>query len=290
MGAIGIPIGAPLPEGPRGTRDTSRPWSRLVGFLHVARGLSGRTLNDAFLLRSCSFLLLLAAWYLVVSLPGLQRFPDPPAVFRAAAALEAGPFLVEAVRSLLRVGAGFVLASLVGIPLGIAIGHWRTIRYLVFPAVEVLRPIPPIAWIPLSILFFVHIESQIIFLTFYGPFFPIVYNTISGVSGVDTNLIRASRSLGANEWQVFRRIVLPASLPHVFTGLAVAMGITWLMLIAAEMIAARGGLGYLTWEAYTTFNYAMIFVGMGAIGILGALSSALIRLIGRKAMPWRSRF
>ena len=257
---------------------------------HRARGLARTIVNRAFLLRLCSPLILVALWYVLVSLPGLRRVPDPPAVFWTVVTLQKGLFLTEAVRSLLRVGAGFVLAALVGVPLGIVVGYSRTVRSVLFPIIEVLRPIPPIAWIPLSILFFVHVESQIVFLTFYGAFFPITYNTIAGVSGVDANLIRASRSLGANRWQVFRHIILPGSLPHIFTGLAVAMGVTWLMVIAAEMIASRGGLGYLTWEAYTTFNYPLILVGMASIGVIGALSSVLVRLIGRKAMPWRARW
>ena len=190
--------------------------------------------------------------------------------------------------TLVLVSVGVALA--IGIPVGIAIGCWRPVRHLAFPPVEILRPIPPIAWIPLSVLFFVHVESQIVFLTFYGAFFPIVYNTIAGVGAIDTRLVRAARSLGASEWHVFRYIVLPGTMPQIFTGLSVAVGVTWLMVVAAEMIAARGGLGYLTWEAYTTFNYPMIFVGMSAIGVLGALSSALLRWINRRVMPWRRRF
>ncbi len=240
-------------------------------------------------LQAASFVLLVMLWLALVSLPGLERVPGPGSVLRAALALSPGPFLAEAGRSLVRVGAGFVIAVLVGIPLGVAIGCWRPVRYLAFPPVEALRPIPPIAWIPLSILFFVSVEAQIIFLTFYGAVFPITYNTIAGVAGIDARLIRAARSLGASEWHVFRFIVLPGTMPHIFTGLSVAVGITWLMVIAAEMIAARGGLGYLTWEAYTTFNYPLIFVGMAAIGVLGALSSALLRWINRRIMPWRRR-
>lgn len=255
-------------------------------------GLAGRVRRQALetLLRAASLGLLLGLWVMVVLLPGLERVPGPLSVTRAALDLSPGPFLVEAGRSLFRVGAGFLLAAAVGIPLGLAIGLWPLVRALAFPPVEVLRPIPPIAWIPLSILFFVSAEAQIVFLTFYGALFPIVYNTIGGVGGIDRTLIRAARSLGASQWHVFRHIVWPGTMPHVFTGLSVAVGITWLMVIAAEMIATRGGLGYLTWEAYATFNYPMIFVGMAAIGVLGALSSALVRWVDRRIMPWRRRF
>jgi NitT/TauT family transport system permease protein len=252
----------------------------------LRRVFTGRTI----LLPACSFLILLGLWQLSVSLPTTRRIPGPLAVLQAMRTIDPALYGLEAVRSLLRVLAGFVIAAAVGIPLGIMIGSSRWIRELTFPAIEFLRPIPPIAWIPLSVLFFTRIESQIVFLTFYGAFFPILYNTMGGVASVDPAFVRAARSLGANSRQVFHRIVFPAALPSIFTGLTIAMGVTWLMVIAAEMIASRGGLGYLTWEAYTTLNYPLIFVGMGMIGIVGALSSVAIRLFGRRLMRWQRRF
>lgn len=253
------------------------------------RRLGRKLLTRDSLLRVCSFLILLGLWGLVVSLPTLRKIPGPLSVFQAVLTLDPKIYLTEAARSMSRVLAGFLIAAAAGIPLGIGIGYWKVFRDLTFPAIEFLRPVPPIAWIPLSILFFVNIESQIVFLTFYGAFFPIVYNTIGGVSGVDLALIRAARSLGANDRQVFRYIIFPGSLPSIFTGLTIAMGITWLMVIAAEMIATRGGLGYLTWEAYATLRYPNIFVGMGAIGIVGSLSSLMVRFVGNRVMRWRKR-
>jgi len=252
----------------------------------LRRVLTGRTA----LLQACSFLILLGLWQLAVSLPTTRRIPGPPAVLEAIRTIDLALYGLEAGRSLLRVLAGFVIAAAVGVPLGIMIGYSRWIRDLAFPAIEFLRPIPPIAWIPLSVLFFTRIESQIVFLTCYGAFFPIVYNTVGGVAGVDPAFVRAARSLGASSRQVFCRIVFPAALPSIFTGLTIAMGVTWLMVIAAEMIASRGGLGYLTWEAYATLNYPLIFVGMGMIGIVGSLSSVAIRLLGRRLMRWQRRF
>jgi NitT/TauT family transport system permease protein len=251
----------------------------------LRRVLTGRTA----LLQACSFLILLGLWQLAVSLPTTRRIPGPLAVLEAIRTIDLALYGLEAGRSLLRVLAGFVIAAAVGVPLGILIGYSRWIRDLAFPAIEFLRPIPPIAWIPLSVLFFTRIESQIVFLTFYGAFFPIVYNTVGGVAGVDPAFARAARSLGASSRQVFRRIVFPAALPSIFTGLTIAMGVTWLMVIAAEMIASRGGLGYLTWEAYSTLNYPLIFVGMGMIGIVGSLSSVTIRLLDRRLMRWQRR-
>ena len=273
---------------------TSTPLERVPEALPHARRVSLRRLGRKlltrdFLLGVCSFLILLGLWGLVVSLPTLRKIPGPVSMFQALLTLDPGLYVRAATRSFLRVLAGYLIAAGVGIPLGIGIGYWKVFRDLTFPAIELLRPIPPIAWIPLSILFFVNIESQIVFLTFYGAFFPIVYNTIGGVSGVDRNHVRAARSLGANDRQVFRYIILPGSLPSIFTGLTIAMGITWLMVIAAEIMATRGGLGYLTWEAYVTLNYPLIFVGMGAIGIVGSLSSLMVRLVGNRVMRWRTR-
>lgn len=247
-----------------------------------------RSLRDwRIVLRGGSLLLVVLVWTVLASLPAARKIPGPIAVLHAAIAVDAATYLRATGTSLLRVLAGFLLGAAVGIPLGIAIGYWRLFRDLTFPAIEFLRPIPPIAWIPLSILFFTNVEAQIVFLTFYGAFFPIVYNTVEGVAGVNRILVRAARSLGASELQVFRRIILPAAKPPIFTGLTIAMGVTWLMVVAAEMIAARGGLGLLTWEAYTTLNYPLIFVGMALIGVVGSLSSVVIRLIGRRTMRWQ---
>ena len=187
-----------------------------------------------------------------------------------------------------RVGLGFVIAGLVAIPLGVAVGYSQLVRDLVFPPVELFRPIPPIAWIPLAILFFPGVEWMIIFLTFYGAFFPIIYNTIAGVSGIRSNYIRAAKSLGASEWTVFWQIVLPAALPTIFTGLHIAISVAWLMVVAGEMIANRGGIGAMTWQAYQTTQYPLIFVGMAAIGVLGYLSSLAVRLVSLIVVRWES--
>lgn len=266
---------------------TTTPENKTSNALRL--GARARRLWKDLIFQATSLLLLLLAWQCLVYLPFLSQLPGPASVAKAALDVNLMPFLNDALRSMYRVAAGFGIAAAIGIPLGIAIGHWRLVHHVLFPIVEILRPIPPIAWIPLSVLFFVAIESQIIFLTCYGAFFPIVYNTIAGVSAIDLRLIRAARSLGASEWDIFRRIVLPGTMPQIFTGLSIAVGITWLMVVAAEMIAARGGLGYVTWEAYTTLNYPMIFVGMASIGVLGALTSTFLRWLDRRIMPWRKR-
>ena len=226
------------------------------------------------------------AWWFVSSLPTAIHIPSPFGAASAALRLDPRAFLSDMLLSTWRVWLGFIIAASVAIPLGVAIGYSPLVRDLVFPPVELFRPIPPIAWIPLAILFFPTAEWMIIFLTFYGAFFPIVYNTVAGVSGIRSNYIRAAKSLGASQWTVFWHVVLPAALPIIFTGLYIAVSVAWLMVVAGEMIANRGGIGAMTWEAYQTTQYPLIFVGMAAIGVLGYLSSLLIRLFARFIVRW----
>lgn len=181
---------------------------------------------------------------------------------------------------------GFTLASAIAIPLGLLMGRFRVLREIVFPICEVTRPIPAIAWVPMAIMLWPTNEESIVFITFLGSFFPILINTLQGMATVDPVLVRAGRCLGAGEAALFREVYLPASLPQIFTGLTVGMGVAWVSLIAAEMISGQFGIGYFTWEAYSLVQYSDIALGMITIGVLGLASSLAIRLLGRIAMPW----
>ena len=181
---------------------------------------------------------------------------------------------------------GYALAIVIGVPLGLLIGRYRVARDLLLPACEVLRPIPAIAWVPMSIMLWPNNEASIVFITFIGAFFPILLNTIHGVTALDSILLRAAHCLGANEAKLFWNVILPGALPQIFTGLAVGMGVAWVSLIAAEMISGQFGVGYFTWEAYSLVSYAEIALGMITIGVLGLLCSGAIRLAGHLAMPW----
>jgi NitT/TauT family transport system permease protein len=156
------------------------------------------------------------------------------------------------------------------------------------PIFEVLRPIPAIAWVPMSIMLWPTNEVSIVYITFLGSFFPILLNTIHGVTGFDPVLIRAARCLGAGEGRLFWNVILPGALPQIFTGLAVGMGVAWVSLIAAEMISGQFGVGYFTWEAYSLVNYAEIALGMITIGVLGLICSGAIQFVGSLLMPWSS--
>lgn len=236
--------------------------------------------------RVLSLGLFLLVWGLFSLLPWAVRVPSPLDVLNAALGLDMAEFVKDMGLSTGRVVAGFLLAAALGIPLGILIGTSRVARSLLFTPIELLRPVPPIAWIPLAILFFPKIEWMIIFLTFYGAFFPIVYNTVSGVAEVRSTYIKGAKSLGASQWTMFWQVILPAALPVIFTGLYIAIGVAWLMVVAGEMIANKGGIGALTWQSYQTTNYPMIFVGMAAIGVLGYASSLIVSGISKLIVRW----
>lgn len=213
--------------------------------------------------------------------------PTPFDVLRAALDLAASPKLrFHLFSSLYRIAVGFAFAVLVGVGLGLAIGRFALARATLLPPLEVLRPIPAVAWIPLAILMFPSSEGSMIYITFVGAVFPILLNTIHGVEAIDARLIASARSLGTREWRLFGEVILPAAAPAIVTGLSIGMGTCWFCLVTAEMISGQFGIGYYTWESYTVQNYANIIVGMLLIGALGMGSSALIRLAGRWLMPW----
>ena len=240
----------------------------------------------SFLLRCVSIIGFLLIWSLASMLPWAVQLPSPLEALGSALKLDPALLVTDMTLSAYRVAAGFTLAAIVGIPAGILIGYSQFMRDLLFLPVELFRPIPPIAWIPLAILFFPTAEMMVVFLTYYGAFFPIVYNTVDGVSNIRVTYIRAGKSLGASEWTLFWHVILPAALPVIFTGLYVAIGVSWLMVVAGEMIANKGGLGSMTWLSYQTGQYPRIFVGMALIGLLGWASSLVVRGIARLVMRW----
>ena len=218
-----------------------------------------------------------------------KNVPTPYEVLQQALEVSrSDKFLVNIVNSIRRILIGFFIAIALGVFLGLLVGRYRRVSELVMPAIEVLRPIPAIAWVPMSIMLWPNNEAAIVFITFIGAFFPILLNTVHGVQSMDGVLLRAGRCLGASEPQLFIHVILPGVMPNVFTGLAVGMGVAWVSLIAAEMISGQYGVGYFTWEAYSLVNYPAIVLGMITIGVLGLGCSGAIRLIGRLTMPWLS--
>jgi len=176
--------------------------------------------------------------------------------------------------------------ALSAIPLAIAMGWSKTINDQVDPLIEVLRPVPPLAWIPLSILWFGIGDIQNQFIIFLGMFFPILLNTIAGVKNIEPNIIRAARCLGASEARILRRIVLRAALPQIITGIRVGLGVGWMALVAAELVGANSGLGFLINDARTLLRTDVVIVGMITIGFVGLIIDRTIRITGRRMMPW----
>ena len=219
-----------------------------------------------------------------------QNIPTPAQVLAEAVDLFGTTgFYVHILASLERIWLGFAIASVLGIGLGLLIGWFRFAEDTLFPPIELLRPIPAVAWVPLSIMLWPTERSSIVFITALGAFFPVVLSTIHGVEGIDRQLVRAATSLGAGRAAIFREVVIPGALPSIVTGLSVGMGVSWLCLISAEMISGQFGVGYFTWVAYGIVKYSQIVVGMLVIGVLGMLSSAIIRVIGARCMPWLPR-
>lgn len=239
-----------------------------------------------------SLALFLLAWHLlttykVVFFVRFTNVPSPAAVYESLArASHDSKFFMHVVLSCRRILLGFSLAAVIAVPLGLVMGRFRLAHEIVFPVTEILRPIPAIAWVPMAIMLWPTNEQSIVYITFLGSFFPILVNTLHGMSLVDPVLVRAAQCLGAREVSIFREVYFPGSLLHIFTGLTVGMGVAWVSLIAAEMISGQYGIGYFTWEAYSLVQYADIALGMICIGVLGLGSSALIRGLGRLVMPW----
>jgi NitT/TauT family transport system permease protein len=241
-----------------------------------------------------SLLAFLMVWHLlttyrVVFFVRFVNVPSPLAVYASLGkAIHDPKFLLHILLSCRRILIGFSFAAIVAVPLGLIMGRFKLAHEVIFPVAEVLRPIPAIAWVPMAIMLWPTNEQSIVFITFLGSFFPILVNTLHGMSLVDPVLVRAAQCLGARERSIFREVYFPASLPHIFTGLTVGMGVAWVSLIAAEMISGQYGIGYFTWEAYSLVQYPDIALGMIAIGVLGLGSSLIIRGVGQLVMPWRS--
>lgn len=246
-----------------------------------------------FILGSVSLVLCLLLWQALAQFKinlGIVNFSNVPTPVEVVQAIiqffQLPTALAHLKASMLRVLIGFALAGVIGVALGLLIGQYKKMAAFFLTPLEVLRPIPAVAWIPLAILIFPSSEASMIYITFIGALFPILLNTIHGVEAVDPRLIASAKSLGASEFAIVREVVIPGALPNITTGLSIGMGTCWFCLVTAEMISGQLGIGYFTWESFTLQNYSSIVVGMLLIGALGMLSSALVRWIGKKFTPW----
>ncbi|WP_018262783.1 ABC transporter permease [Methylobacterium sp. WSM2598] len=244
-------------------------------------------------------LLLVAGWEAFARSGALPPalLPAPSAVLHALAdwmlgldestQSSSGHWPADALASLSRVLAGYAIAALCSVGLGVAIGWWRLVERTVEPTLQMLRPIPPVSWIPLAIIWFGIADRPAIFLVFLGAFFPILMNTIHGVRSVDRNLIRAGAMMGASERQLLARIVLPAALPAIVSGLRIAIGSAWMLTVTAEMVAVKSGLGYVLWDSYYFLRYDIVLAAMISIGLLGYLSDLCLKAVAATVLHWQ---
>lgn len=198
-----------------------------------------------------------------------------------------GTWLRNAGASTVRVAAGFGIAAIAGVAVGTAIGWSRTVEKTIEPTLQMLRPIPPVSWIPLAIIWFGIADKPAIFLVFLGAFFPVLMNTIHGVKTIDRNLLRAGAMMGASERQLLWNIALPAALPSIFAGLRIAVGSAWMLTVTAEMVAVKSGVGYVLWDSYYFLRYDLVIASMVSIGLLGYLSDLAIRLLMGFSLRWQ---
>jgi NitT/TauT family transport system permease protein len=205
--------------------------------------------------------------------------PYDPAAGSRLLWLVSGELPSDAISSLYRVVAGFLIGTVLALPLGLAMGASKAAYSYLNPVLQVLRPIPPIAYIPLAILWFGLGNPPAFFLISLGAFFPVLMNTVAGVRSVDDIYVRAARNLGADRRTLFFRVILPAATPHIMTGIRVGFGVAFIVVIVAEMIAVNNGLGYRILEAREFFWSDKIIAGMITIGLLGlAIDTALARV------------
>ena len=195
----------------------------------------------------------------------------------------------DAAVSLLRIAGGFALGAGLALPLGLAMGAWSTAYQLLNPVIQLLRPIPPIAFIPLAILWFGLGNPPALFLISLGAFFPVLMNTIAGVRAVDSIYLRAARNLGAGQWTLFRRIMIPAAMPYILTGIRVGIGVAFIVVIVAEMIAVNSGLGYRILEAREYFWSDKVIAGMISIGLCGLGIDLGMSRLNSRLLRWHRR-
>nr|WP_298146969.1 ABC transporter permease [uncultured Pseudomonas sp.] len=234
-------------------------------------------------------------WHLAASngfnfLLNFENIPTPLVVGQALLTqLASQEFYWHIGYSLERIAIAYGLAVTLGVLLGVLMGRSRWAEDIILPYIELLRPIPAVAWIPLAILMLPSEQSSIVFITFLGALFPIVLNTVHGVEQTPDVLVRAARSLGASKRAILWHVVIPGAMPSIVAGLAIGMGVAWFSLLAGEIISGQYGIGYFTWTSYTLIQYPQIIIGMLTIGGLGTLCTLLVRKACEPLLRWQAK-
>ncbi len=248
-------------------------------------------------LRFLPVLLLVALWQLLSSSGAIpaNRLPSPVMIVHgltelATEGLPPGYSLTgHCLASLKRVLSGVAVAFLLALPIGLFMGYWGRVRDLLNPIVEMIRPIPPLAWVPISILWFGIGDTSASFIIFLGAFFPILLNTISGAVSVNKRLIESAVLLGAGRGALFTKILIPGAMPSIITGIRISLGIGWMTLVAAEFTGVRSGygLGYMIMTARDIQRADQIIAGMAVIGLIGYAMDLIVRRVEARVLKWR---
>jgi NitT/TauT family transport system permease protein len=249
----------------------------------------------AFALGAGFPILLILIWDRAVAITGTRLIPGPWQVavmmydFTFGGVYDdafSGTILTHVWKSMQRVYGGFFLAALVGIPSGMMIGRIKVMRQLLDPTISLLRPIPVTAWLPLSMIFFGLGPNAAIFLVFLGAFYPILLNTMFGVRSIDPRLFEAAAMLGCSGAGIFRQIVLPASLPAIVSGLRIAHGFAWILIVVGEMTGVPTGLGSVVMDGRTLSRTDLVITGMIVIGACGFITDRIIVAISNRLLSW----
>jgi ABC-type nitrate/sulfonate/bicarbonate transport system permease component len=253
-----------------------------------------RSLTQDFAWRLLLPVILIVSWYVVTEINPLFHpviLPSPLAVLRMFGKLVAsGELWSHIVASLERIFYANLAALAIGVPLGLAMGLYRPFERMFDGLIGLFRPIPPLAWVPLSILWLGIGTLSVVFITFLAAFFAVLINTIAGARAVDPLHVRAALSLGAGRRRMMTHVVLPSVAPYIFTAFRIALGVSWMSIVAAELVAASSGLGYMIMYYREVLRTDAIIVGMLTIGVIGLLMDLATRRLERRLMPWRRGF
>ncbi|HET9862181.1 MAG TPA: ABC transporter permease [Steroidobacteraceae bacterium] len=233
---------------------------------------------------------LIAVWWVTVTVTQSVIFPSPAKVVQGTLELARDGSLWQHIgSSLMRVASGFGLAVLLAIPLGLWMGRVHGAFVTMNPIFQILRPISPIAWIPIAILWFGVGNASAIYLIFIASVFPMIVQTTVGVHTIEKRFLRAAENFGVPRKKLFLQVVFPATLPQIIVGMRIGLGVAWLVVVAAEMIALRSGLGYMIMDARNAGNrYDLVIAGMIIIGLIGLMLDGIMRLLeNMKIVRWR---
>ena len=256
----------------------------------IAWGEKSKEIMRQLIPPAIGLLLLLAVWSLIAA--QAQGLPGPVSTFKAAVVLFSDPFYINGpndqgigwniVSSLQRVALGFGLAAVVGIPLGFMIGRFEFLNRMTAPIISLLRPVSPLAWLPIGLLVFKAANPAAIWVIFISAIWPMIINTAVGVSKVPQDYMNVAKVLNLNEWKILTKILIPSTLPYVLTGVRLSIGVAWLVIVAAEMLTGGVGIGFWVWDEWNNLVVEHIIIAIFVVGIVGLLLEQFLIAIAKR--------